>query len=134
MRTSVPATGSYWLDVAQPRAALSAYQKALVARERLEEPNSPAIAEVYDSIACHYSEIGDALQALEYLAKADAINLHILIRLWPALKPYIHWLTFEEISQTKHSKRYISAGSFRTRHRRKSLSPNTQSMLATSFY
>ncbi|KAF2468654.1 uncharacterized protein BDR25DRAFT_335130 [Lindgomyces ingoldianus] len=62
------------LDVAQPRAALSAYQKALVVREKIEEPDSPAIAEVYDSIACSYSEIGDVTLALEYLAKADAIN------------------------------------------------------------
>jgi tetratricopeptide (TPR) repeat protein len=66
--------GNIGLDVAQPRAALSAYQKALAARETLEEPNSPAIAEVYDSIACSYCEIGDVPQALEYLAKADAIN------------------------------------------------------------
>jgi len=66
--------GHIGLDVAQPRAALSAYQEALAAREKLEEPNSPAIAEVYDSIACSYSEIGDVTQALEHLAKADAIN------------------------------------------------------------
>ena len=66
--------GHIGLDVAQPRAALSAYQKALAARQKFEEPNSPAIAEVYDSIACSYSEIGDVPQALEYLAKADAIN------------------------------------------------------------
>lgn len=45
-----------------------------MARENLEEPNSRTIAEVYDSIACSYSEIGDVPQALEYLAKADAIN------------------------------------------------------------
>ena len=67
--------GHIGLDVAQPQAALFAYQKALAAREKLEEPNSPAIAEVYDSIACSYSEIGDVPHALEYLAKADAINL-----------------------------------------------------------
>jgi len=41
-------------------------------REKLGEPR--AIAEVYDSIACSYSEIGDVPKALDYLAKADAIN------------------------------------------------------------
>ncbi len=66
--------GHIGLDLAQPRAALSAYQKALAAREKIEKPDSPAIAEVYDSIACSYSEIGDVPKALGYLAKADAIN------------------------------------------------------------
>ncbi|KAF2267608.1 TPR-like protein [Lojkania enalia] len=66
--------GHIGLDVAQPRGALAAYQKALAAREKLEKPNSPAIAEVYDSIACSYSEIGDVPQALEALNNADAIN------------------------------------------------------------
>jgi tetratricopeptide (TPR) repeat protein len=67
--------GHIGLDAAQPRAGLAAYQKALAAREKLEEPGSPAIAEVYDSIACSYAEIGEVSRALEYLAKADAINL-----------------------------------------------------------
>ena len=66
--------GHIGLDMAQPRAALSAYQKSLAARKRFEEPNSLAISEVYDSIACSYAEIGDVPQAVEYLAKSDAIN------------------------------------------------------------
>jgi tetratricopeptide (TPR) repeat protein len=67
--------GHIGLDIAQPRAALSAYQKALAIREKTEEPNSPAIAEVYDSIACSYAEIGDVPKALQHLEKANAINL-----------------------------------------------------------
>ncbi|KAF2682646.1 hypothetical protein K458DRAFT_432621 [Lentithecium fluviatile CBS 122367] len=66
--------GHIGLDVAQPRAALTACQKALAAREKIEEPESPAIAEVYDSIACRFSEIGDVTKALDYLEKADKIN------------------------------------------------------------
>lgn len=67
--------GGIRLDLAQPRAALRAYERALAARQKLEEPNTPAIAEVYDSIACSYSEIGDVSKALEFLRKADEINL-----------------------------------------------------------
>lgn len=66
--------GHISLDVAQPRAALTAYQKAFEAREKFEEPNSSAIAEVYDSIACSFCEIGDVAKALEYLEKSDEIN------------------------------------------------------------
>ncbi|KAF2744655.1 TPR-like protein [Sporormia fimetaria CBS 119925] len=66
--------GHIGLDLAQPRAALTAYHKALEVRKQIEEPNSPAIAEVYDSIACSYCEINDAPKALEYLAKSDEIN------------------------------------------------------------
>jgi hypothetical protein len=110
------------------------YQKALVAREKLEEPNSPAIAEVYDSIACSYCKIGDVLQALEYLAKADSIKFAHFNQTSAHTQAIIHWLTFKKISQKKHLNPYVSAGNFRTRHTRKLLSPNTQSMLATLFY
>lgn len=43
-------------------------------REQLEEPNSPPIADVYDSIACSYTEMGEVTQAFEYLSKATAIH------------------------------------------------------------
>ena len=67
--------GHISLDLAQPRTGLAAYQKSLAAREELEGPGSPAVAEVLDSIACSYVEIGDVPRALEYLAKANEINL-----------------------------------------------------------
>lgn len=60
--------------MAQPKAALSAYRKALKLRERLEEENSPPIADVYDSIACSYTEQGMTAEAFEYLSKAAAIH------------------------------------------------------------
>ncbi|KAG2415680.1 hypothetical protein HFD88_006871 [Aspergillus terreus] len=66
--------GHIGLDMAQPRAALAAYEKALAARETLEEPNSPPIADVYDSIACSYTEQGRVAEAFEYLSKAA--NIH----------------------------------------------------------
>lgn len=66
--------GHIALDVAQPKAALSAYQKALRAREALEQPDSPPIADVYDSIACSYTEQGNTAEAFEYLSKAAAIH------------------------------------------------------------
>lgn len=62
--------GHIGLDMAQPRAALAAYEKALAARETLEEPNSPPIADIYDSIACSYTEQGRVAEAFEYLSKA----------------------------------------------------------------
>ncbi|WEW59212.1 hypothetical protein PRK78_004681 [Emydomyces testavorans] len=66
--------GHIALDVAQPRAALLAYQRALELRQKLEEPESPPIADVYDSIACSYTEIGNVSQAFSYLSKAAAIH------------------------------------------------------------
>jgi tetratricopeptide (TPR) repeat protein len=59
--------------MAQPKAALSAYHQVML-RERLEEPNSPPIADVYDSIACSYTEQGKVSEAFEYLTKAAAIH------------------------------------------------------------
>lgn len=82
--------GHIGLDVAQPRVALSAYQNALAAREKLEEPNSPAIAEVYDPIACGYSDIEDVSKALEYLIKLMILVLRFLVGLRPAPKLYTH--------------------------------------------
>ena len=66
--------GNVNLDMARPRAALDAHEKALEVRMKIEEADSPAIAEVYDSIACSHVEIGDVSQAFGYLAKADAIS------------------------------------------------------------
>lgn len=60
--------------MANPRTALSAYRKALSAREKFEEPDSPPIADIYDSIACSYTELGIVSEALEYLSKAA--NIH----------------------------------------------------------
>ena len=67
--------GHIALDLARPRTALAAYKKALAAKEVLEEPNSPPIAAVYDSIACSLTETGNTAEALEWLIKADAIAL-----------------------------------------------------------
>lgn len=66
--------GHIALDLAQPESALSAYQKALKIREELEEENSPPIADVYDSIACSYTEQGMVAEAFQYLSKAAAIH------------------------------------------------------------
>ncbi|KAJ5326461.1 Tetratricopeptide-like helical [Penicillium brevicompactum] len=65
--------GHIALDLAQPESALGAYQKALKIRLELEE-NSPPIAEVYESIACSYTEMGKVTEAFEYLSKAEAIH------------------------------------------------------------
>ena len=67
--------GHVSLDLARPRAALEAYKEALAIRERIEPPESPPIADIYDSIACSLTEIGDVDQAQGYLAKAMAIHL-----------------------------------------------------------
>ena len=66
--------GHIALDLAQPESALGAYQKALNIRLELEEENSPPIADVYDSIACSYTEMGKVMEAFEYLSKAEAIH------------------------------------------------------------
>ncbi|KAI6520639.1 hypothetical protein MCOR16_008185 [Pyricularia oryzae] len=67
--------GHILLDIAQPHAALKAYTKALSIRLRTEEPNSPPIADVYDSIACSYTEIGDMPNAFDFIERATAIHL-----------------------------------------------------------
>lgn len=60
--------------MANPDIALSAYRKALSAREKFEEPDSPPIADIYDSIACSYTELGMVSEAFEYLSKATKIH------------------------------------------------------------
>jgi tetratricopeptide (TPR) repeat protein len=67
--------GHIALDPSQPRAAFEAYQETLTARLKHSDPNSPIIADVYDSIACAYTEIGDVSNAFAYLDKAKAIHL-----------------------------------------------------------
>ncbi|KAI1429008.1 hypothetical protein F5Y12DRAFT_782253 [Xylaria sp. FL1777] len=67
--------GHISLDLARPRAAFQAYQDALAARRQIEKPDSPPIADVYDSIACSLAEIGNVVEATEYLDKAMAIHL-----------------------------------------------------------
>lgn len=67
--------GHVALDMAQPHAALTAYQQALSAREKLSGPNTVPVAAVYDSIACSYTEMGDVKSAFEILEKATAIHL-----------------------------------------------------------
>ena len=47
----------------------------MTARLKLFDSRHPQIADVYDSIACAYTEIGDVAQALEILDKAKAIHL-----------------------------------------------------------
>ncbi|KAI1131000.1 hypothetical protein F5Y10DRAFT_288105 [Nemania abortiva] len=67
--------GHISLDLARPRAALKAYREALAARQRIEKPDSPPIADVYDSIACSLTEIGDVVEATKYLERAMAIHM-----------------------------------------------------------
>ncbi|OPB44537.1 hypothetical protein A0O28_0028560 [Trichoderma guizhouense] len=66
--------GHISLDIAQPRAAVSAYQQALALREKIEARDSPPIADVCDSIACAYTEAGNVEHAFKYLEKATAIH------------------------------------------------------------
>ncbi|KAI0970862.1 hypothetical protein F4678DRAFT_434919 [Xylaria arbuscula] len=66
--------GHISLDLARPRAALEAYQDALAARRQIEKPESPPIADVYDSIVCSLTEIGNVVEAAEYLNRAMAIH------------------------------------------------------------
>jgi hypothetical protein len=66
--------GHVALDLAQPRAALAAYNSALAARQALESPGSPALADVHDSLVCSYTELGVVALALEHLAQARAIH------------------------------------------------------------
>ena len=47
---------------------------ALSAREKFEEVNSPPIADIYDSIACSYTELGMVDEAFETLSKAADIH------------------------------------------------------------
>lgn len=66
--------GHVSLDLAQPRAALAAYERALALREQIEAPESPPIADVCDSIACAYTEAGDVESAFAQLERATAIH------------------------------------------------------------
>ena len=66
--------GHIALDLAQPRAALEAYKETLAARLKLVDENDPAIADVYDSIACSYTEINDVPNAYACLDKAVKIH------------------------------------------------------------
>lgn len=66
--------GNILLDLARPRAALEAYSAALSIRQKIQEPESPEIADVYDSIAYSLTEIGDVVQAMKYISKAMSIH------------------------------------------------------------
>lgn len=66
--------GHIALGAARPNSALSAYQKALNVREGIEAPNSPLIADAYESIAHSLTEQGKVPQALQYLAKAADVH------------------------------------------------------------
>ncbi|KAI9765919.1 MAG: hypothetical protein M1840_007060 [Geoglossum simile] len=66
--------GHVALDMAQPKAALEAYAETLTARLKLVEPDSPEIANVYDSIACSYTEMNNVTKSFEYLNKAMEIR------------------------------------------------------------
>lgn len=66
--------GHIALDMAQPKAALDAYNETLAARLKLVPPDDPAIADVYDSIACALTEMADTVQACDYLERAVAIH------------------------------------------------------------
>jgi tetratricopeptide (TPR) repeat protein len=67
--------GHIGLDLVRQRIALQEYQETLATRLKNHDLSSPMIADVYDSIACAYTEIGDVSQAFEYLEKATAIRL-----------------------------------------------------------
>ncbi|KAG9253974.1 uncharacterized protein F5Z01DRAFT_743372 [Emericellopsis atlantica] len=67
--------GHICLDIAQPHAALSAYSKTLSLRLMTEKADSPPIADIYDSIACSYTEIRNMPKAFEYVERTTAIHL-----------------------------------------------------------
>lgn len=67
--------GHISLDLAQPRAALEAYNETLGARLRLVGPDDDTVADVYDSIARSYTEMNSLRKAYEYLGKAKEIRL-----------------------------------------------------------
>ncbi|KAK4250129.1 hypothetical protein C7999DRAFT_38842 [Corynascus novoguineensis] len=62
------------IDLARPRAALAAYERALSLRERLEGVSSPGVADVCDSLACAFVEVGNAARAAAHLDRAMAIH------------------------------------------------------------
>lgn len=66
--------GHIALDMARPEDALEAYFETLTLRLKLAEADSPAIADVYDSIACSYTELGNTEKAFEYLDKSVKIH------------------------------------------------------------
>ena len=61
-------------DMAQPKAALDAYNETLAARLKLVPSDNPAIADVYDSIACTLTQKEDTGQAFKTLDKAVEIH------------------------------------------------------------
>lgn len=74
--------GHVALDMARPKMALSSYLRALSAREALEGPTSPLVADVYDSIACSYTEQGKVDDAFKNLSKAvDIHNMNDPLRM-----------------------------------------------------
>ncbi|KAH7323125.1 P-loop containing nucleoside triphosphate hydrolase protein [Stachybotrys elegans] len=66
--------GHVHVDLAQPQAALMAYNKALHLRKQQHGSDSPPVADVYDSVACAYAEGGDTEHAFEYLNRAKMIH------------------------------------------------------------
>lgn len=66
--------GHVYLDMAQPHAALDAYKMALTLREFINGVESTAVADVCDSVACSYTEIGDTDNAFKYLQRATDIH------------------------------------------------------------
>ena len=66
--------GHIALDIAQPRKGLEVYTKSLNARLEILGPNDPSLADVYDSVACSYTEMGDIENAYKALAKAVEIH------------------------------------------------------------
>ena len=67
--------GNIVMDMAQPHAALEAFQESLALRLKLVSAGDPAIAIVYDSIAFSYTEMDNPAKALEYLDMAHEIHL-----------------------------------------------------------
>lgn len=94
--------GHISLDLSRPRAALEAYKEALSIRKKIEEPESPPIADVYDSIACSLTEIGDVVQAKDYLSKAMLIH-HTHDPLKRGRTEAIRALTFLRAGQPRES-------------------------------
>ena len=66
--------GHVFLDLARPHAALAAYKRTLELRQELDGVDAPPVADVCDSVACSYTEIGNIEQAFEYLEKATTIH------------------------------------------------------------
>ncbi|KAI9669757.1 MAG: hypothetical protein M1831_007453 [Alyxoria varia] len=71
---AVRMVGHCALDKAQPCAAVTAYNECLQSRIKLRGADSPAVADVLDSVACSHTELGETDESFALLERAFAIH------------------------------------------------------------